>query len=457
MNQMRYTKIFAGILILAVVLVGIGPAGAQVKPKLTVWIMTTFVAAQNDFLKTKTEEWAKAAGVEVVISMMPRVKYGVDIVTAIEARMPPNVVLQGEPGVGIAAEIGMLIPLDDVVNKLGREDFYPAILEQNLMPDPITKTPRIWGIPLFFEPYVFQLRTDILEKSGWPAKAKKPFPTTWDELFDAARAMNKLPDPITKKPVYGLGITLGRCYDNHNNHLALIYSYGGGLISDRSPKCADVFNTAPTWKAFDDLKKLYEEGVIPLDSVGWTDFDNNLAYMEGRTALILNPMSVLYSMIDAKSPYVPVTKLVPIGPAVINGGGESAFCFKSTPQKEALSKDLIHHILKDKEAYRVNMVELARTYGLPIFKSQGNIITKQWKEGKWPWWAVDPMAVALASYNQSPTAYPLREALSVVDKIFGAYLIPDENIILYTRGTDSKKVAEAISKKINKMCADTYK
>jgi len=331
---MRSKGVLAGLIVVALVLALAGAAAAGEKPRLKVWLMTTFVDAQNNWLRAKTEAWGKEANVDVDISMLPRNAYGEKVFAAIEARTTPDVVLMGEPGPILAAELGLTIPIDDVVEKLGRDDFYPRIITALTAPDSVTGTKRVWAIPMFFELRPAEIRVDLLEKAGMKIPEKPDY--AW--LFQAARAMNNPPK------VYGLGLTLGRSYDTHDNIMALIYSYGGGLISDRSPKGADVFNGPGTWRAFDDLKKLYKDGVIPPDAVAWGDFDNNLAFMEGRAAIVINGLSIYYKMVQDKNPLAQVTKEVPLsGGWVDNAGGEANFVFKSNPQREALGKDLLHY------------------------------------------------------------------------------------------------------------------
>ncbi|UCF92767.1 MAG: carbohydrate ABC transporter substrate-binding protein [Desulfobacterales bacterium] len=443
---MGVKRIIAAMLVLALVLVGAGPAMAA-PHTLKVWIMTTFADAQNNWVRAKVEAWAQEASVTVDIAMLPRTAYGEKIFASIEARTPPDVVLMAEPGATLAAELGLTIPLDDVVEKIGRDDFYPRVLSAVAAPDAVTGAMRIWGIPMFFEIRPAEIRMDLLEKAGLTIPAKPDY--EW--LFKAARAMNDPPK------VYGLGHVLGRSYDAHDNTMALIYSYGGGLIADRGPNGADIFNTEPTWRAFDDLKKLYKEGVIPPDAVAWGDYDNNLALMGGRVAITVNGLSIYYKMVKDKNPLAEAVKEVPLtGAWIDNAGGESNFVFKSTPVKEQLGKDLLAYLMMDKEDYRVGICENSQLYALPVFKSQAQVISQQWKDGKWPVYAIDPTQAIETAYNSWPTVYPLNEATSVVEKFMGAYMLPEMMTVLFTRETDSKKVAEDISKALNKLLVETY-
>jgi len=292
-----------------------------------------------------------------------------------------------------------------------------------------------------------EVRIDLLEKAGMEIPSKPDY--EW--LFKAARAMNNPPN------TYGLGITLSRSYDGYDNVMALIYSFGGGLMTDKGPHGGDIFNSEPTWKAFDTLKALYKEGVIPPDSVGWTGYDNNVAFMEGRVATVINGLSIYYKMKEDGNPIAKVTKEVPlIGAQIADTGGKSCFIMKSNPAKETLGKDLIYYILSDKEGYFQNMIAEAQLYFLPIFKSQGKIVTQQWEAGKWPMFAIDPMTAALSVYNSPMISYPFGEANSVADKIFKSLILPENWVILFTRNANVKTVAQNIAESINKLIKDTY-
>jgi multiple sugar transport system substrate-binding protein len=431
------------VLVVLVVLISVFTLAAQT---LEVWIATTFVDAQNNWLRMKVEEWAKENGVEVGISLFPKEIYTEKIIAAIESGNPPDVVLQGAAGVVLAAEKGLLVPLDDVIDKLGRDDFYEGVLNYTAVTDPKTGEKHNYGIPLFIEPRTVSVRTDLLEKAG----IEIPEEPDYDWLIKAARAVNNPPE------VYGLGFPLGKCYDTHDNIMALIYSKGGGLIADKGPHGADVFNTKPTWEALELLKQLYDEGLIPPDSIQWNDFGNNLAYMEGRIAFTMNGLSIYYRMLQEGNPIAEVDKEIFLKDVVIDTGLKSVFVFKSTPEKESLGKDLIHYILKDKEGYRINMIESSQLYGLPIFKSQGKIITEQWKQGKWSMFAVDPMSATKSLRASWAMSYPIAEPTSVAESVMGSLLIPEKIIKIFTKNADPKEVAKEIADEINKMLQDTY-
>jgi multiple sugar transport system substrate-binding protein len=431
-----------GVLVLGLVGFFAFLAGAQT---LNVWIATTFVDAQNNWLRAQTEQWAKETGIDVNISIFPKEIYAEKIMAAIEAKNPPDVVLQGAAGPVHAAELGLLVPLDEVIGRLGRDDFYPVVLQYHRVTDPETGEAHVYGIPLFFEPRTVEIRYDLLQEAG----IEIPEKPTYGWLIETARALNNPPD------IYGWGLTLGKCYDAHDNIMLLVHHYGGGLISDRGPLGADVFNSEPTWQAFSLMKDLYREGIVPPDSVAWTDFDNNLAFMEGRIAITINGLSIYYKMVEEGNPIADVTKEIFLD-MVCDTGLKSAFVFRSTSDKEELGKDLIYYILSDKEGYRINMCEKAQLYGLPIFKSQGEIISHQWAEGQWDMFAVDPMSCVEGLKASWAMSYPLGEPTSVSERVMGSLLIPEKAVKLFTQDADPKDVAAEIAAEVNALLAKTY-
>lgn len=435
-----YRKLLVFVLLLVLAL-SIGLAKT-----LEVWIATTFVDAQNNWLAQKVKEWGSKNGVSVGISLFPKEIYTEKILAAIEAGQTPDVVLQGAAGVVLAAERGLLVPLDDVIEKLGKDDFYPNVLNYVKVTDKNGET-HYYGIPLFIEPRTVEVRYDLLQKAG----IEIPEKPTYAWLIDAARKVNNPPD------VYGWGLTLGKCYDANDNILALVYAMGGGLISEKSPHGADIFNTQPTWNALKLIKQLYDEKVIPPDAIEWTDFGNNLAFMEGRVAFTINGLSIYYRMVQEGNPLAEVTKEIFLRDVVIDTGLKSVFVFKNADkEKEELGKDLIYYILSDKENYRINMCEKAQLYGLPIFQSQGKVISQQWREGKWSMFAVDPMNAMNSLKAVWAMSYPLGEPTSVAEQVEGSLLIPEKVVKIITENADPKDVAKEIADAINELLAKTY-
>lgn len=332
---------------------------------LEVWLSVTFAESFNEAIREMVLEWSKKTGVEVNLILLPDKIFNEKLINAIETRITPDITLVTEFGDALAYEAGLLVPLDDLVERLGREDFWPQALEVMYLPDPATGEMHIWALPIIMEPFYWHIRTDLLKAAG----IEIPEYPTWEWLINAAYKVNRPPHR------YGLGIGFGVGWDTPTTLYFLVALYGGGFVTEISPTGADIFNTEPTWRLFADLKKWWKDKLIPPDAIAWADIDNNLAFMEGRVMCIFNPTTVLATMVRTNHILLPGTGVVNIPPVI--EAKESILVFRSTPEREALAKDLLYYILSDKERLRVEICDKAAMYGMPIFKSQGEIMSEK--------------------------------------------------------------------------------
>ena len=377
-----------------------GAAIAQ-KPKIEIWGVSSFVADVNNWVVHKGEEWGAKNGVEVKVSLFPFGQLNAKLIAAIEAGTPPDMCVQGW-GVGEWVNKGLLVPLDDVVDRLGRADIFEHKLIENQLGG------HIYGIPGFYELFMLHIRTDLLEAAGLD------YPKDYEEF---AQVGLKLTDPA--RNLYGMGYSLGRNFDNDCHFLGALFTNGGGYLSEKSSKGVEIFKTEPTIKALQWIKDLYDKKTIP--PFGMVEIGNNNAYINGVIAMTLNPPSIMYALKHRFPELAAKTKMVPVG-EIIDGGEESLFIFKSTKYPE-LAKDLAYYYFKDKEDYRKNFIEAGELYGLPIFKSQAKVIGDAWTRGEWSEWGVNPYGVVEEiKYVSNPRAYPLGEASPVADRAMMSHL-----------------------------------
>ena len=90
-------------------------------------------------------------------------------------------------------EYDAIVPLDDMIDRIGRDRFYEAPLKE------MTKDGVCYAVPLYSHAQVLWYRKDLLEKYNLEV------PTTWAELKEAA-------DTITKGEngaVYGCSVPMG--------------------------------------------------------------------------------------------------------------------------------------------------------------------------------------------------------------------------------------------------------
>ncbi|MEM2154453.1 MAG: extracellular solute-binding protein [Nitrososphaeria archaeon] len=345
--------------------------------KLTVWARSAFVAANNDWIKKMCLEWAQKKGFKIDISLIPVAELTPKLIAAIEAGTPPDVCIHGFNAISFA-EQGLLVPLDDVVNELGKDDIHPFKLKQ------ATVNGKVYCLPDHFE-----LLYNIIRKDLADAKGVKLPPQNLDELYQAAKTLTE-----KDKSIWGFGYPLGKCYDTEGIFNWVWFNLGGKVMTSKSSKGVVIKDDKAFLDAIAYTKKFWDEGLTPPDSDGWTDASNNQNYIDGRIAITQNPPSIYYSLMTGKPELAAKTVIAPAPPSTIDGGEESCYVFNKSKYVDD-AKDLIVYLFKDKEEYRKGMCENGNYYSLPIFKSTLETVSQQWQKGQagLKAWLIDPKEV----------------------------------------------------------------
>ena len=398
----QLNKKIIGAIIAVIIIVGVVAYLAMTitapkpKPKLVIWGRATFTPPQMYWVESKVRKWAEEHNVEVEITWLAVADIGKKLIAAVEAGNPPDIVINGHP-VAIFAERGLLLPLDDIVKKLGEDDIYELKRKICMF------NGHYYCISTMYEVTWLHVRWDIVQKAG----IEDMFPPkTLDDIYEIAKKLNQV-----EPGVYGIGLPLGlNGYDAWWTFEHFWAGYGGGMLTERSVNGV-VIGKEPyrtgLKKAFALFKKIWDEKLTPPDSTEWVDASNNINYIQGKIAMTINPLSIYYALMTQNPELAAKTKLFVL-PVAVDCGDESVFIFKSTKYPE-LAKDLVYYLFKDKDDYRKGFVESSYLYALPIFKSQMKIISEEWKKGKWPGIMEDPAVVAEKVKIMETAAFPLGE------------------------------------------------
>jgi multiple sugar transport system substrate-binding protein len=164
-------------------------------------------------------------------------------------------------------DVNALAPVDDVIDSIGRDRFYAAALKEG------QKDGKSYSVPVYSHAQVMWYRKDLLAAKGLAV------PTTWDELRDAAVALNNPP------AVYGLSVPLGTNDMMGTRYLNFyVQSAGGSLIKPDGR--ADL--TSPA--AIDGIKywvDLYKK-TSPEGSINYNVLDQATLFYQGKTAFDFN-------------------------------------------------------------------------------------------------------------------------------------------------------------------------
>lgn len=157
----------------------------------------------------------------------------------------------------------------NLIDKIGRDRFYEAPIQE------MTVDGKCYAIPIYSHAQVMWYFTDILDKYNLEV------PTTWDELYDAAKAITDGENGA----VYGCSVPMGT-----NDMMATRYlnfyvrSAGDTLITEdgranlTSPAAIDGINY---WV------KMYQD-CSPADSINYNVLDHATLYYTGKNAFDFN-------------------------------------------------------------------------------------------------------------------------------------------------------------------------
>lgn len=224
--------------------------------------------ARKDFIDKAAADFMKEnPGVKITIETFAWSEFYTKWTTGIQAGQIPDISTALPNQVVEMLDADALSPMDDVIDKIGRDRFYEAPLKEG------TVDGKAYSIPLYSHAQVMWYRSDLLKAKGLEV------PTTWDELQKAAVAVNNPPS------VYGLSVPMGT-----NDMLATrflnfyVRSAGETLITE------DGKANLTSKTALDGIKywtDLFKE-VSPKGSVNFATLDQSTLFYQGKTAFDFN-------------------------------------------------------------------------------------------------------------------------------------------------------------------------
>jgi len=271
----------------------------------------------------------KHPGVKVEIEFTSFAEMPTKLITAVQANRAYEAV-QGPTDSMVAnfGARGLLVPLNDVVDALGREDYV-----QGLLPD-------FWGnnfqIPYWSFACGLWYRSDLFEQNGLEP------PQTWDDMLKAAEV-------LTKGDRYGYALIYGPTGWT-NEHLLMYYYANGGKVCDLNYNI--VFDKEPyrtrmrqTLEFFKKLKPYSPPGAI---DYSWNE--GQIAFAQGKVAMSTYWNRQLANVVEhnpAIEPYTHLTHL-PLGPhgkVRGAGGGAHGWVVMAQARYPELGKEFVKYFM----------------------------------------------------------------------------------------------------------------
>ena len=286
---------------------------------LTMMHESSFIPPYDAFFKNKlATAYEKATGIKVNYEVVSVGSLLTRVTTAAENNSGPDMTAIGFNWAYLFDQ--KFLDVTDIAEEIGKESggWYPTAQES------VVVNGKWKAIPFGNIGQLMNWRTDWFKKAGYDK-----FPDTWDELLEAGIKLKKLGHPFGFELGHGFG-------DNHGWMYPLLWSYGAREVEADGKTI--VIDSDETARAVDYCRRLYKETMLE-DCLGWTDINNNKAFLSEQISCTNNAQSILWL---AKRDFPEMAKVIdqsenPKGPKgrfhMLNPQAHAIF--SHTPDKQA--------------------------------------------------------------------------------------------------------------------------
>lgn len=242
-------------------------SSGELDGEITVWHSFT-QGPRLEFMQATADSFMKEhPKVKIKIETFAWPEFYTKWTTGLQSGQVPDVSTALPNHVVELIDVDALVPLNDVIDEVGRDRFYEAPLKEG------TVNNENYSIPLYSHAQVMWYRKDLLAQAGLEV------PKTWDELYETAKKLNNAPD------VYGLSVPMGSGDMMATRFLNFyVRSAGETLLTE------DGAANLTSKEAIDGIKywvKMYK-ATSPEGSINYKVLDQATLYYQGKTAFDFN-------------------------------------------------------------------------------------------------------------------------------------------------------------------------
>ena len=178
-----------------------------------------------------------------------------------------------------------IIPLDDLIDSIGRDRFYEAPIQEMTYSDG-----KCYGVSLYSHAYAMWYRKDLLEKYNCEV------PTTWDEMMQVASAITQ----GEGGNVYGCSVPMGN-NDMYATCFLDVYvgSAGESLLTEDGKANLTSDTALSGIQYWVDMYKANS----PAESINYNTLDQATLYYQGKNAFDFNSAFHI-SGVESNSPHL---------------------------------------------------------------------------------------------------------------------------------------------------------
>lgn len=342
--QRRYTKLLTVFIMLFFVMALAAPTFAQDPVTMSFWSRDSAQALVTRLV----DKWNETHDNQIEVTIIPAAEYITKVGTAIAAGEPPDIFAVDLIYVPQFAAAEQLSEISELAAGL---DFF-----DDLSPSHVRLAEYdggLYALPFNAEGSVLIYNKRLFEEAGLDPEAP---PTTWDEIYEAAVAIDALGDDING--FYFSGACAG-C--NAFTFLPLIWASGGDVLSEDG--LTATLDDPAVKAALEFYNKMWEEDLMPETSIVDTGaeflsifFADNVGMM-GTGAFAISTIKNEHPEIDFGITYLPGQEG---GASSFAGGDSIGIAAGSAHVEEAF--EFVEWVLTDE----VQLEEFAALASLPV-------------------------------------------------------------------------------------------
>lgn len=310
-------------------------AGVSHAEEISFWTNLT-TASQADVIKAQVDVCsAEQDGLTVNFETVPFGSMYTRLITSMRNGSAPNIMNTLEGAVAFVQAKGGLVPVTDIVDSLGRDDFLASYLGA------VAKDGDFWGLPDWALHQAVWYRKDLFAELG-----VEP-PKSWPELLEIAERLTADNDGDGTPEMYGFAVPMSRALVAPQTYFQFFYAAGGTIFDPETgeyvfDKKKDIAVQSLTY-----MLDLYRKASPPASiEWAWGDFRNG--FVQGKVAMTNEWGAVVLIAAEQNPEMLDKMGVFPLPapdakdkPAASLNGGYYYLVGKSTPEKEAVSKALL--------------------------------------------------------------------------------------------------------------------
>ena len=350
MKSMKWLKIF----LIVALLLCISIVGFSADKTLNIMSTQTDILQKEAQNKIAREFESKHPGVQVSIEYMPWKDVYAKVITGYKAGTLPEVATPDPTPLMTFAAKGLILPLDDVIEEIGKEDFLPQGLQQ------CEYQGHYYAVPYRLQSTALYYRKDLLKE-----KSLNP-PTNWDEWLEVSKALTEDTNGDGVIDRWGCALPYGRTGWTDTHLYYMMWQLGGAMFDENNNV---VFNSPEVREAMEFFKKMFPYS--PKGCETYSYYDSISAFTTGKAAMTVYYGRIIGTLVhdapELKDKVGAVLIPIPKGGKRVYSIGAGMFTVFKDSKYPDLGKEFIKDFMNSK--YFADFCNATPLHAIPSRKS----------------------------------------------------------------------------------------